>query len=40
VGAFWLQLGIVSPEARAIAEFAGVDYGATVCAAVVHRAMR
>jgi predicted CoA-binding protein len=35
-GALWLQLGIVSPEARAIAEEAGLDYVEDECAAIVH----
>jgi predicted CoA-binding protein len=35
--AFWLQLGIVSPEARAIAERAGMDYVDNACTAIVHR---
>ena len=35
--ALWLQLGIVSPEARAIAERAGIDYVENACTAVVHR---
>jgi uncharacterized protein len=35
--AFWLQLGIVSPEARAIAEQAGLDYVENECTAIVHR---
>jgi predicted CoA-binding protein len=35
--ALWLQLGIVSPEARAIAEDAGLDYVENACTAVVHR---
>jgi len=35
--ALWLQLGIVSPEARAIAERAGMDYVENACTAVVHR---
>jgi predicted CoA-binding protein len=35
--ALWLQLGIVSPEARAIAERAGMDYVDNACTAVVHR---
>jgi predicted CoA-binding protein len=35
--ALWLQLGIVSPEARAIAEDAGMDYVENACTAVVHR---
>jgi predicted CoA-binding protein len=34
----WLQLGIVSPEARAIAEQAGMDYVENECTAIVHRA--
>jgi len=37
--ALWLQLGIVSPEARAIAERAGIDYVEDACTAVVHRAL-
>jgi uncharacterized protein len=37
--ALWLQLGIVSPEARAIAEGAGMDYVANACTAVVHASM-
>ena len=35
--ALWLQLGIVSPEARAIAERAGMDYVENACTAIVHR---
>ena len=35
--ALWLQLGIVSPEARAIAEDAGIDYVENECTAIVHR---
>ena len=35
--ALWLQLGIVSPEARAIAEQAGMDYVENACTAIVHR---
>jgi uncharacterized protein len=35
--ALWLQLGIVSPEARAIAERAGMEYVENACTAVVHR---
>jgi hypothetical protein len=35
-GALWLQLGIVSAEARAIAEAAGIDYVEDECAAIVH----
>ena len=39
--ALWLQLGIVSAEARAIAEGAGLDYVENACTAVVHaRALR
>jgi uncharacterized protein len=37
--ALWLQLGIVSPEARAIAEQAGLDYVEDECTAIVHRAL-
>ena len=37
VGALWLQLGIVSSEARAIAEAAGLDYVEDECTAIVHR---
>jgi predicted CoA-binding protein len=36
--ALWLQLGIVSPEARAIAESAGLDYVENECTTIVHRA--
>jgi len=35
--ALWLQLGIVSPEAGAIAERAGMEYVENACTAVVHR---
>jgi predicted CoA-binding protein len=35
-GALWLQLGIVSPEARAIAEAGGLDYVEDACTLVVH----
>jgi predicted CoA-binding protein len=38
--AVWLQLGIVSPEARAVAEGAGLDYVEDLCTAVVHRNMQ
>ena len=38
-GALWLQLGIRSAEARAIAEAAGLDYVENACTAVVHRQM-
>jgi uncharacterized protein len=34
--ALWLQLGIVSAEARAVAEAAGIDYVENACTAVVH----
>jgi predicted CoA-binding protein len=34
--ALWLQLGIVSREARAIAERAGMDYVEDACTKVVH----
>ena len=37
--ALWLQLGILSPEARAIAERAGLDYVEDECTAIVHRAL-
>jgi predicted CoA-binding protein len=36
-GALWLQLGIVSADARAIAEQAGMDYVEDACTAIVHR---
>lgn len=35
--ALWLQLGIISPEARQIATTAGLDYVENLCTAVVHR---
>ncbi len=35
--ALWLQLGIVSPEARRIATEVGLDYVEDLCTAVVHR---
>jgi uncharacterized protein len=35
--ALWLQLGIVSAEARRIALDAGLDYVENLCTAVVHR---
>ena len=38
-GALWLQLGIVSAEARAIAEAGGLDYVENECTAIVHRAL-
>ena len=39
-GALWLQLGIVSPEARVIAEGGGLDYVENECTAIVHCAMQ
>jgi predicted CoA-binding protein len=36
-GALWLQLGIVSPDARLVAEEAGMDYVENACTAIVHR---
>jgi uncharacterized protein len=36
-GALWLQVGIVSPQARAIVEEAGIDYVEDECTKVVHR---
>jgi uncharacterized protein len=36
-GALWLQLGVVSDEARRIAEEAGMDYVENACTAIVHR---
>jgi uncharacterized protein len=36
-GALWLQLGVVSAEARTIAEAAGLDYVEDECTAIVHR---
>ena len=35
-GALWLQLGIVSSEARRIAEEAGLDYVEDACTKIVH----
>jgi predicted CoA-binding protein len=35
--AFWLQLGLRSPEARRIVTEAGLDYVEDLCTAVVHR---
>jgi uncharacterized protein len=35
--AVWLQLGLVSPDSRAIAEAAGLDYVENECTAIVHR---
>jgi uncharacterized protein len=36
-GALWLQLGVVSSEARAIAGAGGLDYVEDECTAIVHR---
>jgi predicted CoA-binding protein len=38
--ALWLQLGIVSPEARAIAEGADMEYVEDACTAIVDRQLR
>ena len=38
--AVWLQLGLVSPESRAIAAEAGVDYVENECTAIVHRRLK
>jgi uncharacterized protein len=35
--ALWLQLGVVSDEARKIAKDAGMDYVENECTAIVHR---
>lgn len=35
----WLQLGIISPEARSIAEHAALDYVEDECTAIVHGRM-
>ena len=35
--ALWLQMGIVSEEARRIAEEGGLDYVENECTAIVHR---
>ena len=37
--AFWLQLGLRSPEAKAICASAGLDYIEDECTAIVHRRM-
>ena len=37
--ALWLQLGVVSPQARQIALEAGLDYVEDACTAVVHAAL-
>ena len=36
-GALWLQLGVVSPEARRIAEEHRMDFVEDECTAIVHR---
>ncbi len=36
-GALWLQLGVVSPEARRVAEEHGMDFVENECTAIVHR---
>ena len=36
-GALWLQLGIVSAEARLVAREAEMDYVEDLCTAIVHR---
>jgi uncharacterized protein len=38
--AVWLQLGLVSTEARRIAEAGGLEYVEDECTAIVHRRMR
>jgi uncharacterized protein len=38
--ALWLQLGIVSPEARIVARESGMEYVEDACTAIVHRAAR
>ncbi len=38
--ALWLQLGIVSPAARDIAERASMDYVGDECTAIVHARLR
>ena len=39
-GAFWLQLGLRSPESRQIATEAGLDYVEDRCTAIVHGEMQ
>ena len=39
-GAVWLQLGLISPDSRAIAEAASVDYVENECTAIVHRRLK
>lgn len=36
-GALWLQMDIVSPEAKTIAQAAGLDYVENACTKVVHK---
>jgi len=36
-GALWLQLGVVSGEARRVAEESGMDFVEDECTAIVHR---
>jgi predicted CoA-binding protein len=36
-GALWLQLGVVSAEARSVAEEHGMDFVEDECTAIVHR---
>jgi uncharacterized protein len=38
--AFWLQLGLRSPEARRIATEAGLDYVEDACTAIIHRQLQ
>jgi predicted CoA-binding protein len=38
--AVWLQLGLVSPESRLIAEEAGIEYVEDACTAIVHAGIR
>jgi predicted CoA-binding protein len=38
--AVWLQLGVTSAEAKAIATEAGLDYVEDQCTAIVHRRLR
>jgi predicted CoA-binding protein len=39
-GALWLQLGVVSAEAKEIAEAGGLDYVENECTAIVHGQLR
>jgi predicted CoA-binding protein len=38
--AVWLQLGLVSPESRRLAEEAGIEYVEDECTAIVHSRSR